>query len=322
MAYVLMILTAIIWGGTWPLGRWLVSEEIGGATIPPFMIAVIRYILAVISFFVILKIKERTINWNFAKKNWKPLLIMGLLSVTIYQAGYLVGEIFTAASDASIMVATNAIWVVILSSIFLKSEPFTWKKIIGTVLAFMAVILVVGFSPNVALVNRILGDVLILIAAFAYGSYSVISRFFMIKTLDQTENYQPSSLWIITWVSFFGLLTTTPIALIISPEYLNPITYFFIPSRVWLGIFYLAFISSIIAYTFYLEGIKRLNASRAAIFQTLVPLFGVVLSALFLQEEFDILIYPFALFFVISGIILVNRDLSKISKKIGKKNKL
>ena len=310
MAYVLMILTAIIWGGTWPLGRWLVSEEVGGATIPPFMIAFIRYILAVISFFVILKIRERTTNWNFAKKNWKPLLLMGVLSVTIYQAGYLVGEIFTAASDASIMVATNAIWVVILSSIFIKSEPFTWKKIIGTVLAFMAVILVVGFSPNVALANRILGDVLILIAAFAYGSYSVISRSFMIKTLDQTENYQPSSLWIITWVSFFGLLTTTPIALIISPEYLNPITYFFIPIRVWLGIFYLAFISSIIAYTFYLEGIKRLNASRAAIFQTLVPLFGVVLSALFLHEKFDILIYPFALFFVISGIILVNRDLS------------
>ena len=86
MAYVLMILTAIIWGGTWPLGRWLVSEEVGGATIPPFMIAFIRYILAVISFFVILKIRERTINWNFAKKNWKPLLLMGVLSVTIYQA--------------------------------------------------------------------------------------------------------------------------------------------------------------------------------------------------------------------------------------------
>jgi drug/metabolite transporter (DMT)-like permease len=163
----------------------------------------------------------------------------------------------------------------------------------------------------VALANRILGDVLILIAAFAYGSYSVISRSFMIKTQEQTENYQPSSLWIITWVSFFGLLTTTPIAFIISPEYLNPITYFFIPGRVWLGIFYLAFISSIIAYTFYLEGIKRLNASRAAIFQTIVPLFGVILSALFLHEKFDIFIYPFALLFVILGILLVNLKTSQ-----------
>ncbi|GAH27440.1 unnamed protein product, partial [marine sediment metagenome] len=40
------ILTTIIWGGTWPLGRWLVSEEVGGTTIPPFMIAVIRYLVS------------------------------------------------------------------------------------------------------------------------------------------------------------------------------------------------------------------------------------------------------------------------------------
>ena len=47
IAYALLILTSIIWGGTWPLGRWLVSEEVGGATIPPLMIAAVRYFLAV-----------------------------------------------------------------------------------------------------------------------------------------------------------------------------------------------------------------------------------------------------------------------------------
>ncbi|MFW9952059.1 MAG: DMT family transporter, partial [Candidatus Thorarchaeota archaeon] len=306
VAYLLMIITAIIWGGTWPIGRWLVSEEVGGATIPPFMIAFIRYILAVISFFIILKVKEGGLNWKYAKRNWKLLSIMGVLSVTIYQAGYLIGEIFTAASDASIMVATNAIWVVVLSSIFLKSEHFTWRKLFGTLLAFIAVVIVVGFSPNINLVNRILGDLLILLAALAYASYSVISRFFMVKTQQNSECFQPSSIWIISWVSFYGLLTTTPIALIISPDYLNPVQYIFIPVRVWVGIAYLAFISSIIAYTFYLEGIKRLDASRAAIFQTLVPIFGVLFSAIFLQEDFDIIIYPFALLLVISGITLVN----------------
>ena len=109
IAYLLLLLTMVIWGGTWPLGRWLVSEEVGGATIPPLMIAVIRYFLALICFFPILKYKEGTLNWHFAKENWKILIFMGLLSVTIYQVGYLLGEIFTAASDASIMVATNAV---------------------------------------------------------------------------------------------------------------------------------------------------------------------------------------------------------------------
>ncbi len=312
----------VIWGGTWPLGRWLVSEEVGGETIPPFMIAVIRYFLAIICFFLILKYKEGTLNWQFAKENWKILTLMGLLSVTIYQAGYLIGEIFTAASYASIMVATNAIWVVILSSTFLKTEFFTWKKATGTLLAFMAVIIVVGFSPNVDVPNRILGDILILAAAFAYATYTVISRYFLNKTQNDPELYQPSSLWIITWVSLFGFLITTPIALLISPEYLNPLEYFIIPTRIWIGVAYLAFLSTVGAYTFYLEGVKRLGASRAAIFQTLVPLFGVIFSAIFLHEQFDIFIYPFALFLVIFGITLVNFNSShNEGGKLGKSEK-
>ncbi|MFX1557463.1 MAG: DMT family transporter [Promethearchaeota archaeon] len=315
IAYILLILTAIIWGGTWPIGRWLVSEEVGGATIPPFMIAFIRYFLAVISFFIILRFKEGTLNWQFAKENWKILTFMGLTSVTIYQAGYLIGEIFTAASDASIMVATNAIWVVVISSTFLKTEFFTWKKVVGTLMAFMAVVIVVGLSPNVDVLNRILGDILILAAAFAYAVYTVTSRHFLNITQNRSDSFQPSSLWIITWVSFFGFLTIIPISLIISPQYLNPLEYFSIPARLWVGIAYLAFLSSILAYTFYLEGVKRLNASRAAIFQTLVPLFGVLLSAIFLHEEFDFFIYPFALLLVILGIVLVNRDSSRNKKE-------
>ncbi|MFX0003932.1 MAG: DMT family transporter [Candidatus Hodarchaeota archaeon] len=305
IAYLLLIVTMVIWGGTWPIGKWIV-DPLYGPTIPPFIIAAIRYFLAVVCFFIILKIKEGNLNWHFAKKNWKILLLMGLLSVTIYQLGYLIGEIFTAASDASIMVATNAIWVVILSSLFLKTESFNWKKIVGTLMAFFAVIIVVGFSPNVEVSNRLFGDVLILIAAFAYASYTVISRHFMNKVNENPKLHKPSSLWIITWVSFFGFLTTTPLALIIRPEYLNPIQYLTIPLRIWIGIIYLTFFSTVGAYTFYLEGVKRLSASRAAIFQTSVPLFGVVFSAVFLLEKFDVFIYPFSLSLVVVGITLVN----------------
>jgi drug/metabolite transporter (DMT)-like permease len=313
VAYLLLIITMVIWGGTWPIGKWIV-DPLYGPTIPPFMIATIRYFLAVVCFFIILIIKERTLNWQFAKKNWKILLLMGLLSITIYQMGYLIGEIFTAASDASIMVATNAIWVVILSSFFLKTEFLNWKKILGTLLAFVAVIIVVGFSPNVQVSDRLFGDALILIAALAYASYTVLSRHFMNKVNENPKLDKPSSLWIITWVSFFGFLITAPLALIISPEYLNPVQYLTIPPRLWIGIIYLAFLSTIGAYTFYLEGVKRLSASRAAIFQTSVPLFGVVFSAIFLGEQFDVFIYPLSLSLVVLGITLVNLKSSKIKR--------
>ncbi len=315
IAYSLLLLTALIWGGTWPLGRWLVSEEVGGETIPPMMIAVLRYFFAITCFFIILKYREKTLNFNLAKRHWKILTFMAVTSVTIYQIGYLFGEFYTAASDASILVATNAIWVIILSSIFLDKK-IAKQKVLGAILAFFAVILVVGFSPNLNVPNRILGDILVLIGAFAYGSYSVASRFFMLSTKNSVDSYQPSSLWIITWVSFLGFLITTPIALILSPEYINPLSYATIPSRIWLGVAYLAFISTVGAYTFYLEGIKRLDASKAAIFQTLVPLFGVLLSAWFLKEIFDIIIYPISLLLVIIGIILVNYEGNTLKNKL------
>jgi len=314
IAYTLLLLTALIWGGTWPLGRWMVSEEIGGETIPPLMIAVIRYFLAVLCFLILLKYREGSLNLQFALKNWKLLVFMGLTSVTIYQIGYLVGEIFTSASDASILVTTNAVWVVILSGIFLETEHITLKKLFGTILAFFAVFLVIGFSPNVNVPNRILGDILILMAAFAYASYTTSSRYLMNKTKNDSNSFQPSSLWLITWISIFGFIITTPIALIINPEYLNPMQYIMIPNRIWIGIFYLAFISTVGAYTFYLEGVKRLDASRTAIFQTLVPLIGVIFSAIFLGEDFDIFIYPFALLCVTIGIFLVNYKFSQNQK--------
>lgn len=318
IAYFLLILTAIIWGGTWPLGRWLVAEEVGGETIPPMMIALIRYFLAVLCFFILLKIREGGVNFNFTKRHWKMLSFMGLTSVVIYQAGYLFGEMFTAASDASILVATNAIWVIIIAGIFLDKK-ISKNRVVGTILAIFAVFLVVGFSPNVRVPNRILGDILILIAAFAYATYTVSSKHFMNQTKQDSESYKPTSLWIMTWVSFFGLLFLTPIALILSPEYLNPITYFFIPERIWFGVFYLAFISTVGAYTFYLEGVKRLDAGKAAIFQTLVPLFGVIFSFLFLQENFDLFIYPLSLFLVIMGITLVNYEKALKKEKDSKK---
>ena len=318
-AYILLVIATIIWGGSWPLGRWLVSEDVGGETIPPLMIAVVRYFIVIWCFFALLKWREGSLNFSLLKSNWKPIVLMGFTSVTIYQIGYLIGEYYTAASDASLIVATNPIWVFILSGIFLK-EGLGIKKIIGGILAFLGVMLVVGFSPNIDVPNRILGDLYILMAAIGYSVYTVLYRNYMNKFSSLEK---PSSLFVISWVSFFGFLLTTPIALVLSPKYLNPQLYLQIPERIWYGVAYLAFLSTIGAYWFYLEGIKRLNASRAAIFINLVPVFGVTFSVIFLGELINPLIHISAFLLISAGVTLVNSDTfgSTISLKLLKRNR-
>ncbi|MFX0087868.1 MAG: DMT family transporter [Candidatus Hodarchaeota archaeon] len=303
-AYVFLLLTAIIWGGSWPLGRWLVSEDVGGETIPAMMIASIRYFIVLLCFLFILRWHEGSINLEFAKQHWKMFTFMGIISVTIYQAGYLVGEYYTAASDASVIVSSHPILVMIFATIVLKMEDLNPQRIIGTLLSFIGVLIVFGFSPNVDVPNRLLGDILILIASFCYSLYIALSKYFFIECKKGT--FQPSSLYINSWVSFFGFLTTYPVALLRNPEYLNPILYFQVPDRVWIGIAYLAFLSTIIGYWLYLEGVKRLSASRAAIFQNLVPIVGVTSSAILLGEKIDLLIHGLSLLLIILGITLVN----------------
>ncbi|MFX0183130.1 MAG: DMT family transporter [Candidatus Hodarchaeota archaeon] len=303
-AYILLLLTAIIWAGTWPLGRWLVSEEVGGDTIPPMMIAAIRYFVVILPFLIILRWRESSLNLKFMRENWKIFCLMGILSVTIYQAGYLYGEYYTSSSDAVVIVSSHPTLVVILASFVFKIESLSWKRLIGILLSFSGILLIFGFSPNLNVPNRILGDLLIFFGAISYAAYIVISRHFL--NSFETES-QPSSLYIVTWVSCFGFLTTIPIALFLHPEYLSPILYFQVPERVWFGIAYLSFISTILGYWFYLEGVKRLTASRAAIFQNLVPIFGVILSAILLEEIIDPLIHTSAILLIILGITIVNR---------------
>ena len=305
-AYLLLLATALIWAFTWPLGRWLVSPEVGGDTIPPMIIASLRYLLVTPCFLLILKIKENTLNISFMKRHWGIFAFMGLTSVTIYQAGYLIGEYFTSASDAVVIVSSHPMLVLIFASFVLKMEKLNRMRIFGTLLSFSGILLIFFFSPNVYVPNRILGNILIFLGAIFYAMYIVTSRFFLNKC--EIGSYQPSSLYIITWVSFFGLLTTIPVALLLNPEYLyNPTLYFQVPERVWFGVAYLAFMSTILGYWFYLEGVKRLSASRAAIFQNLVPILGVILSVVLLGEIFDPLIHVSSILLIIIGITLVNR---------------
>ncbi|PWI49331.1 hypothetical protein CEE45_02010 [Candidatus Heimdallarchaeota archaeon B3_Heim] len=304
-SYILLIVATLIWGGSWPLGRWLVSEELGGETIPPLMIAIVRYFIVIWTFFLLLRWREGTINFSIVTKHWRPLFLMGLTSVTIYQIGFLYGESYTAASDASLIVATNPIWVFILSGLFL-GEGFGRKKAAGVLLAFLGVLLVVGFSPNENVPDRFLGDLFILFAALGYSVYTIIYRNYM-NGFDAPSD-TPSSLFVITWVSFFGFLITTPISLFINPEYLDPLQYLQIPNRIWLGVAYLSILSTVGAYWFYLEAVKRLNASRAAIFINLVPVWGVSFSVLFIGEFLDPVVHISAFLLISSGIYLANRS--------------
>jgi drug/metabolite transporter (DMT)-like permease len=76
--------------------------------------------------------------------------------------------------------------------------------------------------------------------------------------------------------------------------------------RVWLALAFLAIGSTVLAYAWYFEGVAALGAGGAAAYISLVPVFGVATSALWLGEPIDApLIVGGAL--AVGGMLLMNR---------------
>lgn len=300
LAYILLIITVTFWGLAWPIGRYIVSPEFG-ATIPPFLIVVLRYIIFVTLLFAAAYYFEHSFNIAFFKLHWKELSLMGLVSVTFYQFGYLYGETYTAASDASLVVATSPIIVLFVAAAVIN-ESITPIKIVGSFIAFLGVIIIVGFSPNTNVPNRLFGDFLVFLSAISYGTYTVLLR----RIFNKYPNKKPSSFHVLSWLSLMGLVFTLPLAFLTGPKYfINPALLLTIDHRIWLGILYLAIFSSFIAYIFYTEGVKRIGASRSAIFVNLVPVVGVTASV-FIGETIDPVVHALSFLCIFLGIMLVN----------------
>ena len=73
-----LLLTMILWGIAWPVGRLLATG------LPPVSIATIRYAIVVPVFLVILRLRERSVRIS---RSWiGTFIVLGLLNTTLYQS--------------------------------------------------------------------------------------------------------------------------------------------------------------------------------------------------------------------------------------------
>lgn len=305
LPYILMTIPMIIGGTTWPLGKWLVSSYYG-PTIPQLIIVISRYFVALPIFFIILFFKEKGFHLQFVKDNYKFLALMGLVNVTIYQIGYMYGETYTTGTEASLIIGTNPLAVFLITLIFLNYK-ITARHLLGIVVGFIGILMVIFFETNstAAAPNPTLGNMLIILAVISFSSYTVLLKVFMNKF--QKSDTKPSSLAILTWLSFFGTIFILPITFFINPSYLTFQAFFNIPFRIWLGIFYLGIFPTVIGFLMYVEGIKLLGPNKAIIFINIIPIVGVALSALLLGEKINIFVHIGALILIFLSIYLVNK---------------
>jgi len=284
----MMLTVSVLWGVAWPVGRLLATDLLE----LPFTVMFLRYSFAVPILFVWMWIKEGNVVPRVEDR--KALVIMAFTSVFLYQIGYMFGMQKTAASDASLVIGFNPIFVAILS-VFALSHKLTTKSMSGIFLSFTGILLIFIASPNVIipLDERLIGNSLIMFGAFAYAIYVVVMRQYVLN------DGQLSSLSLIAWVSLIGWFFFIPFVLEESPwnRYWS--------SNEWLLIGYLGILSTAFSYVFFAIGVEVIGANRASSFVNVVPIFGILSSWLWINEKLGwIQLVSFALIYF--GVRMVN----------------
>ena len=224
------------------------------------------------------------------RRTYGNLLVMAIINITIPFALITWAEQSVDSALAAILNSTVPLFVIVIAPLFLPDEPIRINGVVGLAVGFIGVVLLV--SPG--LVNAtgdLAGSIALLGSSLAYALGNVYSR----RNVRGLPPLVPAVFQVT-----FALVIVGTLALVLEhPWTAQPdIGDWF--SVIWLGIF-----GSGLAYMVYFRLLDRWGATRTSLVAYLLPVYGIVLGFLVLQEPVNLtLIAGTAL--VIAGVALVN----------------
>ena len=253
-----------IWGSTW------LFIKLGLEDLPPLTFAGIRFVIACLVLFVIIRI--RGLQFPRSRDDWTLLLVTGVLSFSLNYGLLFWGEQYISSGLAALLQATIPAFGLVIAHFYLPGERMTWAKIVGVVLGVFGVGVVFSTQLNIAGKQAFAGCVaLVLSSAFvAYSNVLVKAR---------GKNLEPAVL--AAGQMFFGLI---PLLLIGIPLEGNPLKFHWTAMSV-VAMLYLALVGSVLAFVLYYWLVHNMDVTKSMLIALVTPVVAVVLGMLVLREE-------------------------------------
>ena len=281
--YFILVLLSLIWASAF------FNIKIATYSYGPLTIAFLRIFFGMIP--VLLLCFYKKIKIEVFSKDWKWFAAIGVINLVIpfFLIAYGVQKV--QSNLAAILMSTTHISATILAHLFIDKEKINLVKILGIILGFLGIVYL--FSENLLINDENLFSALMILVG---STFYVIGGILTLKiSHKKNENVTAS---ILIW----GTIFVCPISLIIEqPWSLNP------SLESTLSLIYLGVFPTGIAWLLRFMILKR----NGLVFQSqvayLIPIFGVILGYLFLNElvTSKILI---SLFIVILGIYFVKKS--------------
>ncbi|MBA4312512.1 MAG: hypothetical protein C0417_07760 [Chlorobiaceae bacterium] len=275
--YFVLIFQQLIASGTHIIAKVVVKD------IDPVSLTMLRSGIAAIALLLIMYI--RRIKLQFERADWKKIIFLSTLAIPINQFLFLYAIKYTTPANAALLYATTPAMVLVLS-IILGREKAILKRMIGIGIAFVGVLIVI-FEKGVDVhADYTIANVVIFVAVIAWALYTIQGKEMILK---------------------YGALKTSSSTMVIGTILYLPIgawntinfSYQSLTIYHWLGLLYLAIMTSIFAYVLWYYALSRIEATRVTIFMNLQPVLTTLLSVLLLGQSITVA-------FVIGGVIALS----------------
>jgi drug/metabolite transporter (DMT)-like permease len=284
MAYLLLILTVLFWSGNFVLGRFVHSE------IPPIALAFWRWTIAglILMPFVARSLIEKR---RLILAHWKMLILLAILSVTNFNTFIYLALHSTTAVNVLLINSITPVFIVCLAWLIFR-DRVTPLQAAGVMVSLAGMLWIISRgSPTVLLsITFSKGDLWTLLAALSWACYTILLR-------KRPAGLAPAP--------FLAVLIVIGIIFLL-PVYLWEIGTGTVarPTPLTMGsVLYVAIFPSILSYLFWNRGVAMVGANISGIFMHLMPVFGIIMAGVFLNERLMVYHYP-GILLIVSGIFL------------------
>ena len=266
--YVLLILIALIWGS-----QFLLND----LALEVFTPQAVSWLRATIGFLTLsgflLILPEAHDNPVSKISYWRQIIMIGFFEATLPFFLVAWGQQHVNSAIAAILMSLVAIFTLILVVLFVRSEPVTRGKFIGIALGFAGVVVLLW--PQVSQSqqgNSLLGSAAILTAALSF-SISLV----LIRTLPEMG----TPIKIARDILLCGAIELGALLLLLG----QPLTHHPIESNAVLAMVAQGAFAGGLVYVLYVRLVGLAGATFAGFVNYLVPLVGVFLGVVFLQNK-------------------------------------
>ena len=276
-----------IWGSSYLFIK-LAVDDFG-----TFTLVALRLTVGALLLWTVLRLAGQALPRD--RRIYGHLVVMALINIAIPFALITWAEQSVESSLAAILTSPVPLVAIVLSALFLRDEPLRVNGLVGLVIGFLGVIIVTSRGLT-AQGSSITGEIALLGAAVCYAAGAVYAR--------RNVRGIPPLIPAVFQVTFAAIITGV-LALVVEHPWTarpDPQAIF---SILWLGV-----LGSGLAYLWVFRLFEHWGATRTTLVAYLLPVVGIVLGYLVLQELVDArIVLGTAL--VIAGIGLVNSPLGR-----------